>query len=130
MTDHTGDLIRQARAARDAGDVGAALGFYRAALGATANDTERAHCLRHIGDLARELGRKDEALVALKEAEALYRSRVTDTLALANTVRLLALTEGNTTRWRDARTLYLQAATETGLDLRPAIAECDGFAGS
>jgi hypothetical protein len=119
-------LIEQAQDARRAGDHAASLGLYRNAAEAAADDpTIRAHCLRHIGDLEREGGRTAEAQVALHEAEALYRSVVSDPLSLANTIRLRALTEGSADLWKEARILYERASAVTGKDLIPALSECD-----
>ena len=120
----------RAREARRAGGVAAALDLYRQAGDAFGEDlTGRAHCLRHIGDLAIVLDRLAEARTALSEAESLYRSSVRDTLSLANTVRLLAILDGGSERWREARSLYGDAALELGLDLREAIEECDRHMG-
>jgi tetratricopeptide (TPR) repeat protein len=122
-------IVAQARATRHAGDLAGALALYRDALAAAANETDRAHCLRHIGDLARAQGLEGEAVVALRRAETIYRAGVGDTLSLANTVRLLALVEGNASGWQEARALYAKAADESGRDLREAIAECDHHIG-
>lgn len=117
-------LIEQARAARHAGDTAGALDLYRRALGTSGDDAAtRAHCQRHIGDLAREMGEPDAARTALREAEAYYR-QTDDPLSLANTLRLLALIDGIRDHWEEARALYLRAAA-TGLPLTEAIAECD-----
>jgi len=119
-------LIERAKDARRVGDHAASLGLYRNAAEAAADDsTIRAHCLRHIGDIEREAGRIAEAQVALREAEALYRSVVSDPLSLANTIRLRALTEGGAALWREARILYERASALTGKDLRSALNECD-----
>ena len=126
MAEKGQDLIREAYARRRAGDAEGALALYRSAERVLDGDEKgRAHCLRHVGDLALELGRRDEARDALQQAESLYRGPVADTLSLANTVRLLALLESDPSRWRAARALYEQAAAETGLDLTAAFEECD-----
>ena len=129
MAEKGQDLIREAYARRRAGDAEGALALYRSAERVLDGDEKgRAHCLRHVGDLALELGRRDEARDALQQAESLYRGPVADTLSLANTVRLLALLallESDSSRWREARALYARAATETKLDLTAAFAECD-----
>lgn len=126
MTDGGWELVKQAHGVRRAGDPEASLALYRQAERAFADDPAgRAHCLRHIGDLARELDRREDARAALSEAERLYRSAVDDLLSLANTVRLLALVDGDRARWREARALYEQAARETGYDLTAALEECD-----
>lgn len=117
-------LVARAAEARRAGDRESALRLYREAEAAFGQAAGRAHCLRHIGDLQRELGDHEAALRALEQAERLYRTEVADALALANTVRLLALLDGDPQRWREARALYESAQTE-GLDLGPALAECD-----
>jgi hypothetical protein len=119
-------LIEEAYAVRRAGNPALALGLYQQAATAAADDpATRAHCLRHIGDLEREAGRLPQAREALGEAEALYRATAADTLALANTVRLRALTEGDAALWQEARALYAEAERETGLDLSAAFKECD-----
>jgi tetratricopeptide (TPR) repeat protein len=121
------ELIQRAYALRRKGERTSSLKTYREACNAFGEDDEgRAHCLRHVGDLARELGYRDEARAALQEAEALYRGPVNDPLALANTVRLLALLDDDTTLWTEARSLYQHAALKTGMDLEPALRECDG----
>jgi tetratricopeptide (TPR) repeat protein len=127
MTSTAEALIENAYVARRSGDANAALGLYRRAARASEDSASRAHCLRHIGDLERDAGNLDEALETLREAEALYRESVSDSLALANTVRLIALITGEVERWREARGLYEyeHAAQETGYDLTAAFAECD-----
>lgn len=120
------DMVRHAYALRRDGNVTSSLQMYREAFRAFGTQDEgRAHCLRHIGDLALELGYREEARAALLEAEALYRSSVDDTLSLANTLRLLALLEGEKSIWSQAKALYERVANERGLDLDPALAECD-----
>lgn len=126
MTDGGWKLVEDAYRVRRAGDPEASLALYREAERVFADyPAGRAHCLRHIGDLARELDRREDARAALTEAERLYRSAVSDGLSLANTVRLLALLDGDGARWREARALYAAAARETGCDLNAALAECD-----
>lgn len=117
-------LIEQARAARRAGDTAGALDLYRRALEASGEAAAvRAHCQRHIGDLANEMREPETARAALREAEAHYR-QTDDPLSLANTLRLLALIDGTRDHWQEARALYLRAAA-MGLPLTEAIAECD-----
>src|SRR3978361_305351 len=100
MAEDAATLIKQAYDVRRAGDAAASLGLYRSAADAAGDyPALRAHCLRHIGDLERESGRLAEASAALIEAEALYRSVVSDRLSLANTVRLRALTTGASDLW-------------------------------
>ncbi len=123
MTD-ADHLIDQARRARRDGDRATALDLYRAAAAGAGGATQRAHCLRHIGDLAHELGRDDEARAALDEAEVLYRGAVDDPLSLANTIRLRALLDDDRMAWREAGALYDAAALRTGLDLAVAVEEC------
>jgi tetratricopeptide (TPR) repeat protein len=118
-------LVEQASAARRAGNRSAAFELYNEAWSLSRDAAVYAHCQRHMGDLARELGRPDEARAALLNAERLYRSEVSDTLGLANTVRLFALLEGDPARWRDARELYELAASQGGIDLNAALDECD-----
>lgn len=126
MAEAAKQLIKQAYDARRAGDNAASLLLYKKAATTGANDPAiRAHCLRHIGDLERQAGRVTEAQAALRDAEALYRSVVSDPLSLANTMRLRALTEGTADLWNEARSLYAKAETETGMDLSAAFKECD-----
>lgn len=126
MAEDGRQLIERARAARQVGDMGAALALYREAeLASSEHPSARAFCLRHIGDLEREQGRIDAARTALAEAERLYREAPGDTLSLANTVRLRALLDGEPHAWREARALYSRAADEHGLDLGAALEECD-----
>ncbi len=130
MSDDAPALIKQAYDVRRTGDAEGSLQLYRRAADAAGdNPPLRAHCLRHIGDLERESGRVAAADTALIEAEALYRSVVSDTLSLANTVRLRALTGGSNDLWREARILYEQAGKVTGLDLSVAMEECDAHLG-
>lgn len=100
-----------------------ALDLYRRAASSFDAPSDIAHSLRHVGDLARELGDSALSREALDDAEVLYRTRVSDPLALANTVRLLALLDGDHDRWREAGMLYRAAAAQ-GLDLTDALAEC------
>ncbi|GAA0539393.1 tetratricopeptide (TPR) repeat protein [Rhizomicrobium palustre] len=117
-------LLHKAQALHRAGNIAAALEAYRDA--ALSGDAAcRAHCLRHIGDLALTLGLAAEAEAALSEAETLYRNTVPNSLALANTLRLRALLTGAPAQWRAAKAAYHSAAAQTGLDLRAAFDECD-----
>lgn len=119
-------LIKRAHAARRGGDAVGALALYRAARDQSDGDlSARAHSLRHIAELMFELEQDKDARVALDAAEALYRGPVSDTLSLANTLRLRALLDGDAAHWMEARALYVRAAAETGLDLAAALAECD-----
>lgn len=118
-------LVEQARVARGAGNRPAAFELYGEASSISQDAAIRAHCQRHMGDLARELGRPDEARAALLNAERLYRTEVSDSLGLANTIRLLALLDDDPVRWRDARKLYKLAATQCGPNLNAALDECD-----
>lgn len=119
-------LVQTAYAARREGKPDHALQLYREACIASGNDSaRRAHCLRHIGDLAMELGHRDDAREALRDAEALYRGAVGDVLALANTVRLSALLDDDKSTWAEARSLYERAGLLMNLDLRAALDECD-----
>jgi len=123
-------LIKEAYDARQAGDIAASLLLYTRAATTGANDPViRAHCLRHIGDLERQAGRVTEAQAALRDAEALYRTVVSDPLSLANTIRLRALTDGTPDLWKEARSLYAKAETETGMDLSAAFKECNTHLG-
>lgn len=125
-SEYARELVERAYAIRRAGDRATSRELYRQAATAFGDDLSgRAHCLRHIGDLERELGRSTQAREALREAESLYRTSVNDVLSLANAVRLLALLDGDRAMWRDARTLYEKAGIERGLDLGAAFAECD-----
>jgi tetratricopeptide (TPR) repeat protein len=115
-------LINLAYSARRMGDLAASLQLYREAEAALhGHHWGRAHCLRHLGELARVLGRLDEARAARYEAEQLYRNEIADRLSVANTVRLLAMLEDERSKRREARQLYTLAAIETGLDLSQAL---------
>jgi hypothetical protein len=117
-------LIEQARIARGAGDRSAAFELYAQASSSTHDAAVRALCMRHMGELAMELGRPNEARTALMDAERIYRTEVSDTLGLANTIRLLALLDGDPLKWRDARKLYELAASQLGISLKSALNEC------
>lgn len=124
MTPSPEILVSRARELRRAGDLPGALDLYRRAAAGSVDRAQLAHCLRHVGDLARETGDRTTARDALGRAETIYRCEVSDALGLANTVRLRALIDDDAAQWRDARLLYIAAAAD-GLDLSAAIAECD-----
>lgn len=118
-------LIEEARVERGAGNRSAAFELYNEASSVSQDAAVRARCQRHMGDLARELGRADEARAALRNAERLYRTEVNDTLGLANTMRLIALIDDDPSIWQDARELYELAASQRRIDLHAALDECD-----
>jgi len=124
MADSFQSLLALARDAHRTGDASAALDLYHRAAAASSDPADLAHCLRHVGDLARQAGDREAAREALDRAEYLYRETVSDPLSLANTMRLRALLDGSTGRWREARQLYEAAATD-GCDLADALDECD-----
>ena len=83
-----------------------------------------AHTFRHLGDILREEGVRDEARTCYEEALAIYRShRETAPLDLANTIRGYALLRGDSgddaeeaaALWREARGLYEAVNVEAGV---------------
>ena len=125
------EVVRALKAARDAkmaGRLSEALASYRfVADSALSTDDEatRAHALRHVSDLARELGDPASAFEAAEEAVRIYRSNGGTPLDLANALRVAALAceegrPGQAARiWREARFLYLESGTPAGVE------ECD-----
>jgi len=121
-------LLHEAKAARAAKGPGAALDTYRTAAreALTIGDAlGRAHALRHVADLARELGDVDEARSAAAEAVEIYRPLgEPHRLDLANALRMFALaqdakSEDATETWREARDLYRSCGIAAG------VIECD-----
>jgi hypothetical protein len=121
-------LLDEAKIARSAKGPGAALDAYRIAAREARSSGETlglAHALRHVADLARELGEVVEAHRSASEAVAIYRPlgepHAPD---LANALRVLALAqeaklEDATETWREARDLYRACGIDAG------VAECD-----
>lgn len=116
-----------ARALRTQGDSAGAIDAYRIAATAATDPLQRAHALRHLGEILAENHRTDEALAAAEEAVALYRDAPPGArLDLANALRVRAIvheagarTENATADWREARGLY------AALGLAEGVAECD-----
>ncbi len=94
------------------------------------NPLQLAHKVRHVGDLHRHCGRLDDADVCYEQAVALYRSHdKPGSLDYPNAIRPLAILKerlGDRQQalalWREARELYAEVE---GLDLQPALDECD-----
>jgi tetratricopeptide (TPR) repeat protein len=123
------DLIAHARDARAQGRFESALADYQAAADiarAQGELPELAHRVRHVGDLALELGQTGLAARAIEEAIALYQQVPNaDPLDLANCTRaeaLLRQAEGRPSEsrqaWQRAHALYAQAGVTAG------VAEC------
>jgi len=121
---------------RDLGEIPAALQHHREAADhyRTLNQPlALAHTVRHIADIQLENGDLAPAASNYDEALLIYRDYPeTKPLDLANTLRGYALLKGATAHpeaaiasWHEARMLYEQAATQTGLDMQPAFAEID-----
>ena len=123
-------MISLAKEQRNRGDLAAAeAGYAEAAALASSEGSPRlkAHCLRHVAELAAELGDGDRALAAADESLAIYRSDSEEqqlNIANAHRVRALALgvldrNEDSAQDWRSARGLYKELGIEAG------VAECD-----
>ncbi|ESQ76293.1 hypothetical protein ABAC402_05310 [Asticcacaulis sp. AC402] len=118
-------LAESARSKRRSGDnPGAVTDYTRAEAAYTLEGDKggRAYCLRHRGDILRELGQTTEGEIRLREAERLYR-QLDDPLGLANTLRCLALMRDDiaaTALWLEARLLYQSLGVEAGI----AEADC------
>lgn len=86
-----------------------------------------AHAVRHLGDIYRELGKKDEAEPLLKEAVSIYRrSLETKILDLANALRPLALLYASTGNTKSAQELWLEArAMYSAINVADGVTECD-----
>jgi tetratricopeptide (TPR) repeat protein len=82
-----------------------------------------AHTVRHVGDILRNMGRRDLAEPCFREALDLYRSDArTAPLDLANTLRGYALLmddNGESVRakplWQEARDLYAAVGVDAGV---------------
>jgi len=118
---------------QDLGDDDAALALWREAvdlLRGAGEPLELAHKVRHLGDLHRRRSRLAEADACYEEAVAIHRGHdAPGSLAYANALRPMAMVKerlGDRAQaralWREARDVY--AAVE-GVDLRPALEECD-----
>ena len=130
MSGEIESLLNGARAARTAGHLAdARRGYERAGeLARTAGNTRLlAHALRHMSDIEREDGRPVEALASGREAVELYRELAgTSSLELANALRVTSLALQDvgeigevSSLWREARSLYMQAGIQAGVE------ECD-----
>jgi tetratricopeptide (TPR) repeat protein len=129
MSEDFNSIVDQARQDRTEGRRHEALtGYERAAdLARAANDMgQRAHALRHVGDLQRELGHYRSAESAAAEAVTLYRQHGGASLDLANALRVLALAHESLGQlpeaeasWREAKPLY------QAVGVLPGVHECD-----
>ena len=130
MQETVGAIVREARLARESGETARAVHLYRdaASTAEALDDVQgRIHALRHVSELAREMGKSREAVDAAEEAVALCRN-VADVppLEQANALRVAALAleaDGRCNEahalWCDARGLYAAAGVPAG------VAECE-----
>jgi tetratricopeptide (TPR) repeat protein len=96
-----------------------AVAIYRAA----GDVLDWAHTVRHVGDILRNMGRKDLAGPCFRTAPSLYRGDArTAPLDLANTLRgydLLTDDNGESVRatplWQEARDLYAAVGADVGV---------------
>lgn len=90
-------------------------------------DLVAAHTVRHLGDIYRELGKKDEAEPLLKEAVSIYRRSLdTKILDFANALRPLALLYASTGNTKSAQALWLEARTmNSAINVADGVTECD-----
>jgi len=123
-------VLGDAREHRRQGRRAEALQTYEraAAMARSAGDVQGlAHALRHVSDLARELGRLPEALAAGQEAVGLLKAVDGGRrLDVANALRVTALAldalgraDDARTCWQEALAGYAQAGVEAG------VAECE-----
>jgi len=130
MSDAVRELLAAARQARNERRMDdALLGYSQAAELArdNHNPTLLAHALRHVSDIAREMGRAEMALAAGKEAVDLVRATPgSPHLDLANALRVTALAWQGLGKpaeaaplWREARDLY------TSADIPAGVKECE-----
>lgn len=131
-------LLRTARAARDVGDLAAAIDHQSVAierLRAGTNPLALAHALRHRADMLIDAGRADEAEPDCAQALWFY-AQVPEAppLDIANAVRCAACqaeavgdVAGAIEMWRDARTRYAKLSdvfeAMTGSPANPGVAE-------
>lgn len=131
-------LLHTARAARDAGDLAAAIDHQSVAielLRAGTNPLALAHALRHRADMLIAVGRADEAEPDCAQALWFY-AQVPEAppLDIANAVRCAACQAeavgdkaGAIDLWRDARTRYAKLSdvfeVMTGSPANPGVAE-------
>jgi tetratricopeptide (TPR) repeat protein len=80
-----------------------------------------------LGDIYRELGKKDEAEPLLKEAVSIYRRSLdTKILDFANALRPLALLYASTGNTKSAQALWLEARTmNSAINVADGVTECD-----
>ncbi len=121
------ELIDTGYAARREGDLSHALEVYTAGaeqLRTMEQPIRLAHALRHVADIQRELGLRDEAEANYAEALAIYRGQpAASKLDLANTLRgyaLLMESLGDTGNardmWSEAGELYRAVEVQSGVD--------------
>ncbi len=131
-------LLHTAKAARDAGDLAAAIDHQSVAierLRAGTNPLALAHALRHRADMLIDAGRADEAEPDCAQALWFY-AQVPEAppLDIANAVRCAACqaeavgdVAGAIALWRDARTRYAKLSdvfeAMTGSPANPGVAE-------
>jgi tetratricopeptide (TPR) repeat protein len=125
LTDPIHEALAQGRRQRAEGQLDGAQRAYGLAADlarSSGNEILLAHALRHQSDLAREAGERQSAWEYASEAVALYR-RSSDTLGLANAIRLQALCtvdrQDALARWQEARDLYSSVGVAAG------VRECD-----
>jgi len=130
MSDAVRELLAAARQARNERRMDDALLGYRQASELARHNRDQvqlAHALRHVSDVARELGRPEMALAAGREAVDLVRATLgAPFLDLANALRVTALALQDLGKpgesaplWREARDLYAAA------DVPDGVKECE-----
>ena len=118
--------LEDGRSARNAGHPEQAVEHYAlaATLARSRNDDRAlAHALRHVSDIARDLGDVERALEASTEAVALCRALRSAPLELANALRVNALAlqaigddAAAMPAWDEARGLYAAVEVRAGVD--------------
>lgn len=116
---HAIDLRERAEEQRRNGDRETAIATYIEAVAALRicdAPLKLAHTIRHLADLYRETGRRDESAKCYEEALAIYRGRDdTPRLDLANAIRGYAALTDDAALWREALELYRETGVEAGV---------------
>jgi tetratricopeptide (TPR) repeat protein len=123
-------LVGLGQTERDLNHTDLALQHYREAVGILRTSAHRlrfAHTIRHLADIFRKLGSRQDALACHTEALKVYREHAgTPPLDLANTLRGFALLKGDLGANEEAKSMWLEARSLYGsVDVQAGVEESE-----